>query len=408
MTVNVVDAIMGAGKTSAAINYINKNKDDYKFIYITPYLEEVKRIEKACSFSQPVKYTDNTPKIVDLKNLLNKGKNIITTHSMFHLFDDEVIDLCYSQGYVLFMDEVTDVVDPYPLRKSDLETLLDKYVTVDGYGKVKWTGPTDTDKFATEKRLCDLGCLMMYSDIAMLWMFPVKIFKAFRETYILTYLFDAQPQKYYYDYHGIKYRSIYITGDSVDTYSFTDEYQTYISKYDYRLLINILEDERLNEIGDPVTAFSKTWYERNKNNVIMDKVKKNLNNYFRNKQVLYRDGCYVPSSSKNNLWTTFSDYRTLLSGKGYSKGYISSNLRATNQYRDRTVVAYMVNKYFNPVIKNFFVSKGIEVDEDLYAVSEMVQLIWRSGIRDGERITVYVPSSRMRALLRRWIDTCNN
>ena len=79
-------------------------------------------------------------------------------------------------------------------------------------------------------------------------------------------------------------------------------------------------------------------------------------------------------------------------------------MRASNEYRERTAVAYLVNKYFNPVIKNFFISKGIQVDEDGYALSEMLQFLWRSGIRDGKRITVYIPSKRMRNLLKKWIE----
>ena len=95
MIVNVVDSIMGSGKTSAAINYINNSPEDVKIIYITPYIKEIERIINKCQnkkFEQPRKYTEHTPKIVHLKDLLNKGKNIATTHALFHHFDDEVID----------------------------------------------------------------------------------------------------------------------------------------------------------------------------------------------------------------------------------------------------------------------------------------------------------------------------
>ncbi|MCT9509257.1 hypothetical protein KTJ05_18660, partial [Acinetobacter baumannii] len=36
--------------------------------------------------------------------------------------------------------------------------------------------------------------------------------------------------------------------------------------------------------------------------------------------------------------------------------------------------------------------------------SEMVQWIWRSAIREGNPINIYVPSSRMRSLLQRWLN----
>lgn len=45
MKIKIIDSIMGSGKTSAAINYMNKDYQK-KFIYITPYLDEVDRLVK--------------------------------------------------------------------------------------------------------------------------------------------------------------------------------------------------------------------------------------------------------------------------------------------------------------------------------------------------------------------------
>ena len=58
----------------------------------------------------------------------------------------------------------------------------------------------------------------------------------------------------------------------------------------------------------------------------------------------------------------------------------------------------------NPVVKNFFVKHKITIDEDGYALSEMLQFIWRSAIRDGKEIWIYIPSVRMRSLLKQWIN----
>ena len=55
-------------------------------------------------------------------------------------------------------------------------------------------------------------------------------------------------------------------------------------------------------------------------------------------------------------------------------------------------------------MKNYFLAYGVEVQEDVYALSEMIQWIWRSAIRDGEEIWVYIPSNRMRALLENWLN----
>lgn len=44
------------------------------------------------------------------------------------------------------------------------------------------------------------------------------------------------------------------------------------------------------------------------------------------------------------------------------------------------------------------------MNEDVFALSEMVQWIWRSAIREGNPINIYVPSARMRDLLTRWMN----
>ena len=58
----------------------------------------------------------------------------------------------------------------------------------------------------------------------------------------------------------------------------------------------------------------------------------------------------------------------------------------------------------NPLIKKFFQQHGVEVDEDGFALSEMLQFIWRSAIREGNEIWIYIPSIRMRTLLTDWIE----
>lgn len=48
MTVKVCDMIMGAGKTESAITQMNSD-DESRYIFITPYLDEVERIKRSCA-----------------------------------------------------------------------------------------------------------------------------------------------------------------------------------------------------------------------------------------------------------------------------------------------------------------------------------------------------------------------
>jgi hypothetical protein len=127
----------------------------------------------------------------------------------------------------------------------------------------------------------------------------------------------------------------------------------------------------------------------------MNQIKNNLNTFFRRR---------MNTSAKENLWTTFSDYENVLKGKGYATGYLACNSRATNAYRHCVALAYLVNRYFNPVIKNFFLQNNVRVEEDGYALSEMLQWIFRSAVRDEKEIWLYIPSKRMRDLLVEWMD----
>ena len=84
--------------------------------------------------------------------------------------------------------------------------------------------------------------------------------------------------------------------------------------------------------------------------------------------------------------------------------YVAINSRATNEYRDRTVVVYVANRFQNPWVSGFFKELGIEINEDKLALAELVQCIWRSAIREGKEVQLFIPSKRMRELLQDWLN----
>jgi hypothetical protein len=105
------------------------------------------------------------------------------------------------------------------------------------------------------------------------------------------------------------------------------------------------------------------------------------------------------------MWTTFKDYQPKIKGDGVSsKNFIAINARATNDFADKRYLAYVVNRYLHPSFLQFFAQQDIHVNQDNFALSELVQWIWRSAIRNGEKIYIYIPSERMRGLLQNWLD----
>ena len=403
--ITIIDACMGIGKTSAMINMINRSSEENKFLYVTPLLTEVERIKSACSvksFKEPEALYDEeerfTTKVEGVRRLLENGENIVTTHALFHMFSDELLELCKRQGYILIIDEVMDVVEEYKIEPQDLKDLLTLHAHVGDGNILYWNTPDEEytgEKFAAEKQLCDLGCLAIHREKALIQLFPIKIFQAFKESYVLTYMFYGQMQKYYYDFWKLDYKFAYVKGNSPETYEITYEPQDYLKPSRFKELINICDNDRLNKIGEARTALSWSWYSRARKGVELKQLKNNLHTYFiRN----------VETKSDESLWTSFKSYKNTLGDKGYKKGFLSCNIRASNQYKNAKNLAYVINFYMNPFVKQFFIDNGIDIDEDIYSLSVMLQWIWRSAIRDGEKINIYIPSARMRTLLTDWLD----
>lgn len=400
--IKIVDSIMGSGKSSYAIQLMNTDNED-KYVYITPFLDEVKRVKDSCDrrkFYDP--QDKGKGKLHSFHELLLSCKDVASTHALFTNANETTEDLILNDEYILILDEVMDVVKEVKLKKNDLDVLLKMdFIRVNEECEVSWNKDkleVDT-KYNEIKEMCLSNTLFLINNTLMLWTFPANIFKAFKEVYVMTYLFDSQVQKYYYDLFDIEYEYYYVTKENGRYILKTKDINYVEDRNDIKQLIHIYEGN-LNNVAIRHNALSSTWF-KNTNKAKYDTeplqaiLKNNLYNYFCN---------ITDTKSDVNMWTTFKSARTKLKGKGYAKGFIPFNTRATNEFKEKGSLAYCVNVYMLPNIKNFFNNKRIHVDEELYALAELLQWIWRSRIREGHEINLYIPSKRMRGLLVRYLD----
>lgn len=395
---------MGAGKSTAAINMMN-NSTGKKYIYITPYLDEVERIKRECfirKFVSPEqKYTSGFSKLNHIHELMRNGKNIASTHALFGSYTQETIDLIKSQQYTLILDEVANVIEESALHKGDLELLLSSHCAKTDNDEVLWVNDDyDGTRFQDIKSKSKSHNLIIHKSSVLYWMFPIDVFNAFSDVYVLTYLFPAQIQRCYFDLYKVPF--IYIGVKNSDgVYHFCDQSEG-IKHIQLKNKIHILDNPKLNSVGDKRTALSSNWFKKASEENDRTKLTLLKNNLYN----LYRQ--IYGASAEQVMWTTFAASKSAVKGKGYTNGFVSCNLRASNEYRNRTHLAYCINVFMQPWKKLFFEDKGITVDESGYALSEMIQWIWRSAIRDGKEIWIYVPSSRMRSLLIDWIEEVDN
>lgn len=385
---------MGSGKTSWSIQHINRNVFD-NFLYITPFLDEVNRIIKNTTrdFKQPI--NKGNGKLDSINELLACQSDIASTHELFKHLDEESRENIKEGQYTLILDEVLNVIEPYDnIRNDDMKLLKESgCVTVDDDGFVIWNKEKmDYDtKYNEIKILADNRSLIYINQKLLLWRYPPEIFTLFDKIYILTYLFEASILKNYFDLYQIEYEQKSISkqdGEYHVTDFFVPDTSIYTAKFN-------IYDGKLNEnIYQKINGLSVTWFRAKINQENIKQIKRNLYNYFSN---------ILGAKTETIMWTTFKDYRNKLKGKGYSNQFVSYNCRSTNDYDDRFNLAYCVNVYLHPGITQFFKQRGINIDEDLYGLSEMIQWIWRSRIRKGENINIYIPSMRMRNLLNAWM-----
>lgn len=400
----VVDAIMGTGKSSAAIRYMNEHSDQ-KFVYITPYLDEATRIKEGCPDLHFIEPSDklkqyNFKKTAHTAALIDEGRNVTTTHQAFKGYNADTLDNIRNKGYTLIIDENVDVLEKFDIHPGDLQMAVDAgYISEENGEYSIVNGSYDGKVLHDMFRLLQSRKLINMKDnkenSIFYWTLPPELITSFKDVFILTYLFDGQSLHHFLKIYDIPYTQIGIERTEDGGYCFgsypgcTPEYVSHLKD-----MIHIIDIDKLNEVGQDYYSLSLNWYDRDEDGV--SRLKLNTSNFFNN---MYRG---APANKR--MWSTFSSKKNTVKGKGYTNSFLTFNTKATNEYRNRCYLGYLVNIFMNVNEKVFYQMHGIEVDEDAYALSIMVQWIWRSAIRDGDEVYLYIPSKRMRDILTNWIE----
>lgn len=425
----VVDSIMGSGKSSWAIQTMNDCPNE-SYIYATPFLDEVERVKSSCNrnFYDPKRI--NGRKIDGFNHLLIDGRDIVLTHATFANANDDTLEYIANGEYTLILDEVLDILVNFNdvatncISKADITMLLNEgFIQTDEYGKVRWCKSSYPGaKYYDVERLAKAGCLFYLDKTMLVWQFPPQIFSLFKKVYILTYLFRGSMLAPYLEYHGIPYEYRSVEKSQDGRYKLVSYSSAAEEKRRIKSLITILDNPKLNDYR--ASALCSTWY-KNADKKSIDRLQKNLFNYFHN---------LTKAKASEIMWTCPKDFQKHLKGKGYTSVrrltadenklpseelealkkrlncFLPCNMRASNDYRERRVLAYLCNMYVNPYVDRYFKNKNtkdgtnIGIDRDYYALATMLQWVWRSCIRDDKPIEIYIPSTRIRTLFMKWLD----
>lgn len=426
--VKVLDFLCGQGKSTYVRKMVLENPQE-KYLYIAPYLSECHRFAgtkydesdskkkpllddsgayqyvedpqgidlSGMNFRHPNTRNDKGSKEISLCTLMAKGENIVSTHALFTDLGSNVIGC--AKDYTLIIDETVNVYE-IDSRKKDVEFCLKRklmYLEEDGvtlrFDRKNLGVSEEGEDSALGSRYedlavqCDLGQLLWVNGKAVIWELSVELLKSFKEVWVCTYMFEGSDMASYFKNHGLSYEYASLGEGDVKR------------SVDVAHLIEVVDDYKLNSIGEVVTlsaACAKVdggSESRLGKDVVKTTLKNNLHNLFNQKW---------KAKATDRLWTCFKDQSNFIANGKYGKQFLPFNYKATNKYLDVHHVAFMLDVYQNPNIKKICSQRGLEYSDEHYAISTLIQFIFRSAVRKGEPIKLYLPSSRMRGLLERW------
>ena len=420
--ITTVDSVMGTGKTSWAIEYMKKNPQE-NFMYIAPLLSEDERI---CNAVESVGKREmigpknkGNGKLADLGYHLAKGHNIASTHHLFKQLDEGMYeDIAYNK-YTLFLDETLDVLEKVKVMKGTLLAMKNfGLITTDERGFVTWHEKLENERsdFDGYKELALKHQLLLIDDKFFIWQYPPEIFDLFESSILYNYLrlWNKSFEK----------KSVYVLEDG--SREIGDYYEPNIDEM-FKDKIHIYEGRMNSNIKQGKTTFSKSWlaprkkksdpdyydendrYARKGSKEDMTQLKRNLKNYF---------NTWLGATQDEIMWSTVKSAASVINGRGYmyvnteehpdkaNDTFIACNARGSNEFAHKHCLVYALNVFLQPEIRQYFISQSkgeVEINEDAYALSQLIQWVWRSAIRNDEEIWIYIPSDRMRALFKKWL-----
>lgn len=425
-TVEVLDAIMSSGKSTAIFKWIDDNPNE-KYIYVSPNLSEVDtngRIHECVSkveFHSP-NIDGGATKLEHLNELLSQGKSIACTHNLYLSMDNYSMELIRQHSYVVLLDEEINVMESY--KQYSFKDIV--WLMKEGYirqnesdGSIEWVKEdellNDRDhSYFSCKNLCDKKSLYLTrfnpesknaKQVMMVTQIPIRLLECAKRCIAITYLFKGSVLDSFLKLKGFKTKpftevvvdnkkpshfkplvTLVPPDEKTKKFNLTSTWwETKATKDDIAAIQNyILRNAR--KYGETPDKVLWTCPKNRAKGVSTDKRKTQVNPIgfvFSRKEVLDDDGDKVVT--KTSCW-------------------LSAKTRATNDYRDKTVLIQCYNRYPLHDVASYLQDYGQPVDPDIFCLSECVQWFFRGSIRSGLPMVWCCASKRVYDLLVRWFN----
>lgn len=390
----LLDRPCGSGKTTEMIKSF---RSDQRYLVVVPLLTEVERVieQSGVAFAQPEETTGYGTKEAHLEILLRKKKNVVTTHALYQ----NIVGLVRQgllEGYHIIIDEVPDVLEVVgSISKISLEEFYVGlgYVKLDDDGRLrptkKWQEYSDvvSDTLSSKVfNLASLGLLHHFDDEFIIWGYPKELLSAGLSVTVMTYLAEGT----------LLYR--YLLKNKIPFVHDFDALAATKARRDALELVEVRSIPRLKKHKWSYTAqgsFTKAEAKEVAGGLLGIRRKDLLGVALDQVLVVCR---------KDRWFLKGNDHETKRKQGPFAMGsklfkvarWLPNTTRGTNDYADATHMIYLYDQFVNPVYLRFLEIEDKTAFNEQYALAELVQVIYRTAVRRGEKVVVYIPSERMR------------
>ena len=403
--VTINDFPCGSGKTTKMMKSLKQRK---LYLIVVNLKSEIKRVLENTSHINLHEPTASMTKFETKKEallkLVSESKSIVTTHKLYNDIS-HLAALGLLQKYHVIIDEVPEVITSIiSLSKKS----INEFYISKGYLKVSENGlcsPTDKWEYSLDdvsdtlnphiKHHAESHNLYLSKQGTFLKAVPKMLFYNCASMTVLTYKSEGSYFLKYLDKLSVAYN---VNCDR----NLEKEFKAKAKE-----LITFGETDVLKRINFTYSKQSKYG--------MCSKETKTVQSALKNWRSRFLMGVPLENIMVTCAEINWRNPKAFKSNKlrlnGFSKGtglgkvnWVANQTRGTNQYSHCSHLFYLYDKYPMPPIAQWLGSPTKEFS-DAYALTELIQWVWRSRIRNELPITLYIPSSRMKRLLLDWLKS---
>lgn len=411
----IKDRHCGYGKSSDLIKSLST---DRSYLIVLPLKTEVKRFidraPKDVVLVEPISTNDEDPakrsmatharKRDHLRELLLGGHSIVTTHALFTdiaylaqdgllLGYDVVVDEVLSVAHSVTQEVMTGGANGVSMRSWQALYIDEEFATIaPDTGMVipteKWERKQDLPELSnTLFSMAKAQSLFAVCDNVLVWELPPILLKAVGSLTIYTFLAEGSLMAGFMRRNKIDFTH---DRDLVSERKFREK---------AKRLIDVRDMHSINRLKFSYTGQqTMTKADHKKVSGALKNTRERLMRGVPKENIMI--------TSAKSMWSTPAGKPgpfAIGSRLFEDTNWVPNTTRGTNNYRHCSHLIYLWDQHLNPRIAEFL-GVGSQRHRDIYAISELIQWVYRSRVRDGQPITLYLPSSRMRKLLQRWLD----